>query len=243
MKPWKIVVIPTAIMLVIASIYMFSVWKKRQNSGVVNQAQEQKLTSDDVAVVKMEFPSHFDDLKDQDGKSLWMKNGYTMPYFPYAGGKVDFKKRVGFIPPLQKLEIKKAIKVAVPADVDDGISHGTRQAMYVFTLPNDKNDKQEYATPVGAMEGTEEQYYSDLLFFYDDPHTIYSHWPTDVWAAVEAHQAKPGMNELQTRLALGQKIQTDNPRTEGNRTVTYDLDGKKWTVTFVNDRATKVQNS
>jgi hypothetical protein len=43
-------------------------------------------------------------------------------------------------------------------------------------------------------------------------------------------------------LALGQKIQTDNPRSEGNRTVTYDQDGKKWTVTFVKDRATKVEN-
>ena len=59
--------------------------------------------------------------------------------------------------------------------------------------------------------------------------------------AVDAHQVKPGMNELQTRLSLGQKIQTDNPQTEGNRTVTYDADGKKWTVTFAHDRATKVQ--
>ena len=239
MKPWKIVVIPTAIMLLVASIYVFSVWKKRQNPGVVSQGQEQKLTADDVAVVRMEFPAHFDDLKDEEGKTVWMKNGYTMPYFPYAGGKVDFKKRVGVIPPLQKLEIKKAIKAAVPADVDDGISHGTRQAMYVFTLPGD--EKQQYATPVGAMDGSEEQYYSDLLFFYDDPLTIYANWPNDVWAAVDAHQAKPGMNELQTRLALGQKIQTDKPQTEGNRTVTYDADGKKWTVTFVNDRATSVQ--
>ena len=48
-----------------------------------------------------------------------------MPYFAYAGGKVGLKKRVGVIPPLQKLDLKKAIKVAVPADVDDGISHGT----------------------------------------------------------------------------------------------------------------------
>ncbi len=240
MKPWKIVVIPTAIMVVIAGIYMFSVWKRRQNPGVVNQGQEQKLTADDVAVVRMEFPSHFEDLKDGEGKSVWMKNGYTMPYFPYAGGKVDFKKRVGVIPPLQKLDLKKATKVAVPADVDDGISHGTSQAMYVFTFPGD--EKKEYATPVGAMDGSEEQYYSDLLFFYDDPHTIYTNWPKDVWAAVDAHQAKQGMNELQTRLALGQKIQTDNPQAEGNRTVTYDADGKKWTVTFVNDRATKIQN-
>ena len=45
MKPWKIVVIPTAITLVIAGIYMFSVWKNRQNPGVVNQGQEQKLTA------------------------------------------------------------------------------------------------------------------------------------------------------------------------------------------------------
>jgi len=239
MKPWKIVAIPTLITLLIASVYTFSVWKKRQNPGAVNQGQEQKLTADDVAVVRMQFPSHFEDLKDEEGKTVWMKNGYTMPYFAYSGGKVDFKKRVGVIPPLQKLELKKSIKVAVPADIDDGISHGTRQAMYVFTLPD---DKQEYATPVGAMEGSEEQYYSDLLYFYDDPHTIYANWPKDIWAAVEAHQAKPGMNELQTRLALGQKIKTDNPRSEGNRTVTYDQDGKKWTVTFVKDRATKVEN-
>jgi hypothetical protein len=239
MKPWKIVVFPTLITLLIAAVYMFSVWKKRHNPGIVNQPHEQELTADDVAVVRMEFPSHFEDLKDKEGKTVWMKNGNTMPYFPYASGKVDFKKRVGVIPPLQKLDLKKAIKAAVPADVDDGISHGTRQAMYVFTLPG---DTKEYATPVGAMEGSEEQYYSDLLYFYDDPHTIYSNWPKVIWDAVDAHQAKEGMNELQTRLALGQKIQTDNPRAEGNRTVTYDADGKKWTVTFVKDRATKVQN-
>ena len=238
MKPWKIFVIPTAITLVIASIYMFTVWKKRHNPGVVNQPQQQ-LTSDDVAVVRMEFPAHFDDVKDLEGKSVWMKNGYTMPYFAYEAGKVDFKKREGVIPPLQKLDIKKAVKAAVPADVDDGISHGQRQALVVFTLPN---NKQEYATPVGAMDTGEEQYYDDLLFFYDDPHAIYSHWSKDVWNAVDTHQVKPGMNELQVRMAVGQKIQTDNPQTEGNRTVTYDADGKKWTVNFRDDKATTVNS-
>jgi hypothetical protein len=207
---------------------------------VAGRAQEQQLTADDVAVVRLEFTQHFEDLKDFEGKSLWMKNGYTMPYFPYAGGKVDFKKRVGVIPPLQKLNVKKAIKAVPPASLDDGISHGMRQALLVFTLPND--DKQEYATAVGAMDTGEEQYYSDMLFFYDDPHTIYTNWPKDVWAAVDAHQAKPGMNELQTRLSLGQKVQTDSQK-EGNRTVTYDEDGKKWTVTFVKNRATKVSQN
>ena len=100
------------------------------------------------------------------------------PYFPYASGKVDFKKRAGLIPPLQKLDLKKAIKAAVPADVDDGIE--PRNATgdgWCSQLPG---DTKEYATPVGSMEGNEEQYYSDLLYFYDDPHTIYSNWSKDL---------------------------------------------------------------
>ncbi len=134
--------------------------------------------------------------------------------------------------------MKKVIKATVPNDVDDGISHGTRQAMVVFTLADGKD---QYATPVGAMDGSQEQYYSDLLFFYDDPHTIYTHWPKDIWAAVDAHQVKQGMNELQTRMAIGQKMHPDGQK-EGDRTVTYDQDGKNWTVTFVKDRATVVKN-
>src|SRR5437763_182290 len=101
---------------------------------------------DEVSVVRMEFPAHFEDVKDLEGKSVWMKNGYTMPYFPYEGGRVDFKMRAGVIPPLQKLDVKKAIKSAVPADVDDGISHGARQVLVVFTMPGD--EKHQFATPV-----------------------------------------------------------------------------------------------
>ncbi len=38
-----------------------------------------------------------------------------------------------------------------------------------------------------------EAYFCDMLFFYDDPHTIYDHWPKDVWAAIDARQVKPGI--------------------------------------------------
>ena len=239
MKGWKIFLVATTITLAIGGSYLFTVWRHRQNSGVVGQDTAPKETMDDVAVVRMEFPQHFDDLKDLEGKSVWMKNGYTMPYFPFVNGKVEFAKRVGVIPSAQRLDVKKFIKAAAPNDVDDGISHGSRQAMAVFTLPG---ANAEYATPVGVMDAGGEQYYCDLLFFYDDPHTIYSHWPKDLWAAIDAHQVKPGMNELQTRMAIGQKMHPDS-QNEGNRTVTYDQDGKKWTVTFANNRATHVVSS
>ena len=49
------------------------------------------------------------------------------------------------------------------------------------------------------------------------------------------------MSELQTRMAVGQKTQSDGS-TEGNRTVTYDQAGKQWIVTFVNNHATAIQS-
>ena len=70
-------------------------WRHRQQPGVQPNQPQQQLSADDVAVVRMEFPAHFDDLKDLEGKSVWMKNGNSMPYYPYAGGRVEWTKPVG----------------------------------------------------------------------------------------------------------------------------------------------------
>ena len=132
--------------------------------------------------------------------------------------------------------MKKIVKAAVPANVDDGMEHGSRQVFAVFSMPG---NPELFATPVGVMEGNQEAYFTDLLFFYDDPHGIYDYWPKDVWAAIDAHQVKKGMSELETRVAIGQKMHPDGDK-EGDRTVTYDQDGKKWTVTYVKNQATAI---
>jgi hypothetical protein len=134
------------------------------------------------------------------GTSVWMKNGYTMPYYPFAGGHVEFH-RVGLIPADQRLDIEKIIKAALPAHEDDGMRHGARQVFAVFSVPR---DAMLYATPIGVIDGSEEQYFCDLLFYYDDPRTIYD-WTQDVWASIDVHQVKPGMSELEACTALGQK--------------------------------------
>ena len=99
-----------------------------------------------------------------------------------------------------------------------------------------------FAVAVGAMDSTQEVYYTDMLFFYDDPHTIYAHWPQDVWAAVDAHQVKEGMSELETEMAIGQNMHADGDK-QGDRTVTYDQDGQQWTVTYVKNRATTISTA
>ena len=68
-----------------------------------------------------------------------------------------------------------------------------------------------------------------------------NYWPKDVWTAIKAHQVKPGMSELETRLAIGQKVHVDGSQ-EGDRTVTYDVNGKKWDVTYVKNRATEIKS-
>jgi hypothetical protein len=239
MKPWKFILVTSLVTLAIGGIYLLVVFKHRQNPGVVTQtAPEQNLTSDDVAIVRQMFMTSFDDAVKLEGTSVWMKNGYTMPYYPYEGGRVVFAKKIGLIPSAQKLDIKKVIKAVTPANVDDSIDHGSRQVFAVFTLPGSTDMD---ATPIGVIQGSQEQYFCDLLFYYDDPHTIYSNWPKDVWTAIDAHQVKPGMSELETRMAIGQKID-NNGGTVGDRTVTFDQAGKKWTVTYVNNHATTIKN-
>jgi hypothetical protein len=199
-----------------------------------------------VAIVRVKWMTTFDDTLSLVGTSVWMKKGYVMPYYPYAGGRVEFTQSVGLLPAAQRLDVKKVVKAVAPAAVDDGISHGSRQVFAVFALPgspagNTAGDAGLYATAIGAIEGSQEAYFCDNLFFYDDPHTIYNYWPRAVWAAIDAHQVKPGMSELETRMSLGAMTETDGGR-KGNRDVTYDVNGKKWVVTYAGDHATAIKS-
>ena len=240
MKNWQKAALITLATLTIGGIYLFTVFWQRRNPGIVpdnNPAQHE--TMDDVAIVRMMFMTSFDDALKLQNTSVWMKNGYTMPYYPYVGGRIDFAKSAGLLPSAQRLDIKKAIKAVPPAQVDDGIDHGTRQVFVVFARPGDPG---LYATVIGAFDGSREQYFCDMLFYYDDPHTIYDNWPRNVWAAIDAHQVIPGMSELQTRMSIGQKQHADGS-SEANRTITYDQAGKHWTITFADNHATSIKTN
>ena len=239
MKTGQKILISILITLTIGGIYLFSVWRHRQNPGVIGQPDSsQTLSQDELVVMRAFFPVHFEDTLRLEGTTVWMKNGYIMPYYPYTGGHVQFAKRVGLIAAAQRLDVKKIVKQAVPAAEDNGIGHGSRQVFAVFALPG---GAALYATPIGAIQGNEEAYFCDMLFYYDDPHTIYDHWPKNVWAAIDAHQVKMGMSEVETRMAIGRNLQVDGSK-EGDRTVTYDQAGKHWTVTYVGNQATVIKS-
>ena len=93
----------TAVTLAIGGGYLAWVFHERANPGFIGQPKADgadTLSKDDLVVMKEYFPQHFDDLQRFEGTTVWMKNGYSMAYYPYVGGRVDFAMKVGLVPPL-----------------------------------------------------------------------------------------------------------------------------------------------
>jgi hypothetical protein len=160
----------------------------------------------------------------------WVRVGNYHTYYPYdaAARKADFSHEVGTLGPLQKLDIIDVVTGVAPK------APGTKQILAVF-----RADGKTYAVPIGVEKGDDFECYSDNIFFIEDPHELYKHWPADVWKAVDEHRVQPGMNELQTSFALGAGI-AEGSGDYGSRTLPYANGGKPVTVTFENDKAVTI---
>ena len=96
------------------------------------------------------------------------------------------------------------------------------------------------AVPIGAFasDGSLKLIASDV-FYIQDPHQLYKHWPPDVWKAIDAHEAKVGMNELQVNSALGMPQRTGGGD-YGDRTLEYSNGGKPVKVSFSGNKAVEI---
>ena len=222
------------VLLVAAGIRLFLIYRERHSESAAPKKEEARPLSADTYVVPRKV--HAYDLQSArylKSKMVWVQAGNQMLYFPYAAAthRSDFKHPAGLLPPLDKLTIKDVTLETDPLQ--------QRKVMAVFLR---EADNKQYSTSVGSVRGEDYSLMIDDAFLIDDPRELYKHWPADVWNAIEHHQVKAGMNEIQTSFALGGGI----PRSSGeigNRTMEYSLGDKKTTVTFSNDRATDIQES
>jgi hypothetical protein len=161
---------------------------------------------------------------------VWAKEGYRYTYYRYVpvAKKVDFAHDMGLLGPIERLDIKDVIAVAAPG--------GRKQVVAVF-----EKDGKSYAVPIGfeTEDGTY-KIYSDEMFYIEDPHELYKHWPPEVWQAVAQHEVKPGMNELQAVFAVGMGVPDAGGSSE-EKTVHYPNGGKPLVVTYSDGKATEIK--
>lgn len=196
-----------------------------------------KMDPDDEVFVKQDHPMSLKDEKDLKGSTIWVSAASQMDYYPYNAGKIDFKS-AGVLLGAEPVAVKDAVEAVAPARTALRIPVGDKQVFLVFTHGT---DPKEYATPVGFKKDGDYTFLTDQIYFYDDPHKLFGYWGPQVWAAIDAHKAIPGMSERQTQMALGQ-VSTPKGDTAGNRTVNFYNNGRPEDVTFVNNKATKIED-
>jgi hypothetical protein len=207
-----------------------------RNEDVPVKKSTYKADPDDLVFLKRERPDSLKDEKDLKGKTIWVSAGGQMDYYPYDGHKVDFSKSEGVLLGAEKLEVKDAVEQVAPKKTAIRIPTGDKQILLVFMK---SGDAKEYATPVGYVEGADTKILTDDIYFYDDPHKLYDYWGPQVWAAIDAHKAIPGMTERETQMALGQ-VSTPHGDTPGDRPVDFYNNGKPMTVTFRDGKSTTI---
>lgn len=231
----------TVALILVIGIRVGLIYKERHTAIKVPTTSEYKASADELVFLKKMRPDSLKDEKDLIGKTLWVSAAGQMDYYPYTAHKVSYAKSAGILLGADPLIVKDAVEQAAPKSATFRIPGGDKQVLLVFTLPKSSDPSAEYAVPVGYREGSTYTFQTDEIFFYEDPHQLYSHWKPEQWAAVDAHKVIPGMSEHQVQISLGQ-ISSSPTQAFGNRTVTFDHQGHPIDVTFVNDKATVIRN-
>jgi hypothetical protein len=221
--------------IVVAGIRAGLIFYQRHEDAVAaerKKAQEVGYSNPDYYVSpKKLYPYDIKSAKQLGQQPIWVREGYHSTYYPYDAAKkhVDFAHSAGLLGPIEKLSVTDVI-VATPPGA--GEKH---QVLAVFQ----KADK-SYAVPIGYESEGQFQIYSDDMFFIEDPHDLYKHWPADVWQSVERHEVKPGMNDLQVDFAIGMGI-PDRGGSQNERTVRYSNGGKPLVVIYHGDKVAEVR--
>ena len=228
----------TALLLLAVAIEVGYLHHERQEAATATLAPERGPTDpDDLVFLKKQRPSTPADLKPLIGTTLWVSAGGQMDYYPYANRRANYGTTSGTLLGAEPLVVKDVFEQVAPASATFRIKGGDKQELLAFTMPKSADPTKEYALPVGYKEGGDYTFYTDEIFFYDDPHVLYQHWGPKIWQAVDSHQVILGMNERQVQLSLGQ---VSKPMSEeyGNRLVVYANMGHPMAVTFVKDQVT-----
>jgi len=178
------------------------------------------------------YPYDLKSAKQLTAQPVWVKEGYRYTYFAYqpTTKHVDFGHDAGLLGPIERLNISD---VVLAGNTPSG---QPKQVVAVF-----QKDGKPYAVPIGYRSADGDyKIYSDEIFYVQDPRELYKHWPPDVWQAVEQHEVKQGMNEMQADFAIGMGV-PDAGDTSYEKIVRYPNGGKPLVIVYHGGRAADIK--
>ncbi len=226
MKKKEIFQAMLVIALVLIGVRLYLILSERRVTFKAPAKTEAALDPDYYVTPKKLHPQDLQDAKELIQKTVWVREGYRNAYYNY-GPPIDIRHLAGRLGPIEKLEIKDVVMQGKPGLVN-------RQVMAVF-----EKEGKPYAFSIGVEDNGSYSIYSDDILFIEDPHELYKHWPPDVWKAIESHQVKTGMNELQASFAIGVGIPEGTGRSNP-KVVNYPNNGHPVKVTYQDGKAIDV---
>ena len=191
---------------------------------------------DDMVFLKRKHPESLADLKDLYGQTVWVQAGGQMEYFAAAPHRADYTKQVGVLLGAEPLDIVEAFQQARPKGVKTRVPAGTGQVLIEFTMPKSADPAKLFAAPVGYRDASGYNFFTDDMFFYDDPHKLWN-WSAQTWRAIDAHQVIAGMNQRQVSLSLG-AIAKQSSGQYGDGEMVYANAGHPVAVSFAKGKVT-----
>lgn len=238
-----------ALLLVAFAIRTMLIFRER-STGPIKQVQTESGPMDaDNYVVPHKIYAF--DLKSARealvSKTVWVKAGYGVAFYPFDTDtkRSDFGHEAGLLAPVEQLEIKDVVLDRSPGSVGQWqgppgarfrIHADEQQVMAVFA-----KDGKSYAFPIGVNSNGNYHFIADDLLFTQDPHQLYKHWPQATWQAIDQHQPKPGMNQLQVSFAIGVPDSASSLSSTEDTTLHYANNGHPLYVTFVSGRVAEIK--
>ncbi|HET7209441.1 MAG TPA: hypothetical protein VFI95_22890 [Terriglobales bacterium] len=215
----------------IRTAYILSERYESKGPAVTNRTGAPPLEPDYYVTTKKLHAYDLKSARELTNGPVWIKEGYRYTYYPYdpAHHRADFAHEAGRLLPLEKLQIRDVVLNPSPLSKDQ------KQVMAVFQVSG-----KDFAVPVGVERSGDFRIYADEMMFLEDPRQLYKHWPAEIWEAINKHEVRPGMSELQADFAIGMGI--PEPANDSDvRTLDYPNGGKPLTVTYQGGKATRIQ--
>ncbi len=228
----KIQLVLIVLMVIAAARAGWIYYERRQEAAMPAKKVAPPLNPDFYVTPKKVYAYDLKTAKQElTRQPAWVKVGYYYSYYPFdaATRRADLTHDSGKLLPLEKLDIKDVVLQASPG------KPGEREILAVF-----QKDGKDYAAGVGREKSGGFKFYCNEMLFFEDPRQLYKHWPADVWQAIDQHQVKPGMNELQADFAIGIGLM-EQGGDETDKTLEYPNGGKPLSVSYHSGKAIVVK--